>query len=101
MVNTKWSANNYFHWILEAIPRLKLIIDNLGEDMKFVETIWLGEVMPKRFHLESLKNIGLEINTHINSNNYPVMFENIIMASFKDAGSICRSQIVGRHMESV
>ena len=58
IINTRWSSNNYYHWIHEALPRLKLLYDNVL-DFADIPKIWGGPFPLLNYHYETLEKVGI------------------------------------------
>ena len=74
------SSCNYFHWICQVIPRLKLLIND-GVDLSTIKTFLIPPIKGP-FVIESLKRIGISENQLVEQEKgIKYIFKNIIIPS--------------------
>lgn len=83
IVNTKWSDRNYYHWVQEALPRLHTAFKNFGSSVDYV---WMSDVQPKRFHVESMSLIG-DLNLRIDCSSRWMRCKKLLWPSYHAPGS--------------
>lgn len=77
-------SSNYFHWIFESLPRLKLLSDVIEEiDYLFVPANL------KKFQIESLNHLGISEEKLIEvNNNTHIICENLFVSSIGNSGKM-------------
>ena len=65
IINTRWAATNFYHWIHECLPRLSCYTKNkeLANNTMYV---WAGKYPPKKYHKETLEILGIKIDQLVN-----------------------------------
>lgn len=92
MINSRWSAHNFYHWFHECIPRLMAFQDQFRESDN-IEMIWGGGIKPSKYHIESLQAIGIDV-TKIKYVEGVITAKNVITTTFVHANSFHRKQSI-------
>ena len=89
ILNTRWSATNYYHWMNEALPRL-LLLKEIGM-LHSVLLVWIGNSPYKPYHLQSFEALGID-TCSIAVCSPPLLINSLFWISFYSAGSITSKQ---------
>ena len=75
VLTTPMSSRNYFHWVLDALPRLKLIEDS-GMDYDLL-------VAPQRlpFHAASLKLLGVDLSKVLSDQGVQIQARRLVVST--------------------
>ena len=62
IINTRWSSTNFYHWMHECLPRLSCYTqrEELAQNTQY---IWAGSATPKRYHIETMEALGIDIKS--------------------------------------
>ncbi|OXS77045.1 hypothetical protein B1B04_01185 [Lysinibacillus sp. KCTC 33748] len=75
VTTTKWSGNNYYHWMVEELPRFKLLKDS-GIELDY----YLSNYQGYKYQDESLRLLGIDIKKIVNSSeNYAIQGNQLIV----------------------
>ena len=88
VINTRWSASNYYHWLHECLPRL-VYSQTIAPLLPFeIQLVWMGHQRDlKPYHIEALA--ALKISTRaITFIADPCIFKNLVHLSFVDPGLV-------------
>jgi hypothetical protein len=69
LLATPWSTYSYYHWLVDALPRLLYLPDDLLARFKLIIP-----QAPKRFHIESLRSLNLEMASCLELPSKPTKF---------------------------
>ena len=86
LLNTKWSAHNYYHWLQEALPRIDISKNRLGLPCRY---LWIAPCQPQRFHLQSFELADITPQLIVSHNRF-FRVSNLLWPSFFNANSSSR-----------
>lgn len=86
LLNTKWAAHNYYHWLQEALPRIDISKNRLGLPCRY---LWLAPFQPQRFHLQSFELADITPQLIVTSNRF-FRISNLLWPTFFNANSSSR-----------
>ncbi|OUU53429.1 MAG: hypothetical protein CBC25_00415 [Pelagibacteraceae bacterium TMED65] len=91
IINTRWSAHNFYHWFHEAMPRLVRLALS-GFDFNQYYLVWAGNIPPHSYHIKSLSSLGISLGELHHHSGF-CMFSNLLHATFVHRGSFHPKQV--------
>tara|TARA_B100000674_G_C37864442_1_gene926398 strand:- start:243 stop:1403 length:1161 start_codon:yes stop_codon:yes gene_type:complete len=91
IINSRWSSTNYYHWIHENLPRLKITKEKFGSFKDFC-LIWIGNQPPLKYHQETMAMLGIRLEDITFKNNC-LAVNRLVHSTFCHPGSFNKEQI--------
>jgi hypothetical protein len=91
LLNTRWSAHNFYHWFHEAIPRLCLLEHTRSKWNDFY-LVWGGNYRLREYHIKALSSMGIDQST-INFHSGFTHFSRVLHPTFLHRGGFHPDQL--------
>lgn len=92
IINTRWSAHNFYHWIHECLPRLVALKEKINS-FDELYCIWGGRIRPSKYHIEIMGRLGISPQC-IRYHSSVVSLSRLLHCSFVHTGSVHPKQSV-------